>query len=225
MRLPLGGVDDPGFINYADVYGFALVIATLVGGLALLGAILWVGWFYSTRRTFHHSPYSELPLRHCRDLSYASIGKIYLYLTGLRQYDNRMPNIHRVVVCRETGRVFPDAVDWLGRITLDWSFLQRRYPGAYVSWGSLTYRQQQVIREAHTTLAGFQTEQSSAHPSPRMIEAEFALAKPGPLYVDLDTLTLLGWKLVPGSDLEVLIVQKPKRAVAPTAQQEVRPKS
>ena len=39
------------------------------------------------------------------------------------------------------------------------------------------------------------------------------MTRPGPLYVDIETKVLLGWKVVPGTDLEVLIVQKPKLAM------------
>lgn len=202
--------------DYADAYGVAWLVVGLLGPLLLLGILLWVGWVYSQRRVYHHSPYSELPLRRWSDLSFASIGKLYLYLSSYSEYDNRMFDIHRAVVCRETGRVFPEAIDRFGRIRLDWTFPQKRYPGQWVSWGSLSYRQQQAIREAHATLDGFQTEFSSSHPNPRMIEPIDALAAPGPLYVDINTLVLLGWKSVPGTDLEVLIVQKPKRRIVPS---------
>lgn len=183
----------------------------LGGILLLLSLFLWLGWFFSERRTYHHSPYSDLPLRFASDISYAAIGKLFLFLRGFHQYDNRMCNIQRVAICRETGRVFFDALDWAGRVHLDWNFLSKRYPGTYVSWGSLSYNQQEAVRKAHQTLTGFQIKESSPHPSPRMIERKFALTKPGPLYVDLSTFVLLGWKSVPGTDLEVLIVQKPKR--------------
>lgn len=62
---------------------------------------------------------------------------------------------------------------------------------------------------AHDSLDGFQFTYSSKNPGPRQIEGRYALSSPGPLYVDLETYTLLGWKNVPGTDLEVLIVQKP----------------
>ncbi|HEV8052714.1 MAG TPA: hypothetical protein VGP47_09475, partial [Parachlamydiaceae bacterium] len=80
----------------------------------------------------------------------------------------------------------------------------------YVSWGSLTAEQQGIIRNGHDSLEGFQTDFSSPNPLPRAVEAKYALSKPGPLYVDINTKVLLGWKCVPDTDLEVLIVQKPK---------------
>lgn len=155
------------------------------------------------------SPYGNLPMRTVDDLSYDAIGKIYLYLTGLREYDNRMPALSGLLICRETGRVFFDAKDWLGRFSLDWSFLKRRYPGHYVSWGSLTPAQKAAIYEIHRNLEGYQTAFSCPNIVPSAITTPYALAKPGPLYVDLHTCVLIGWKELPGTDLELLIVQKP----------------
>jgi len=96
-------------------------------------------------------------------------------------------------------------------VKVDWTFLQKRYPGIWVSWGSLNSDQQRAISDAHESLEGFQTEVSSPSPAPRAIEPEYAYTKPGPLYVDIQTKVLLGWKVVPGTELEVLIVQKPVR--------------
>jgi hypothetical protein len=121
--------------------------------------------------------------------------------------------LKKASICRETGRVFPNSVTWYDKIDLDWTFLQKRYPGVYVSWGSLTDEQQEVIRNSHHSLEGFQIEFSSPYPSPKQIEAKYALARPGPLYVDIHTKVLLGWKSVPDTDLEVLIVQKPKLTI------------
>lgn len=198
-------------IQYADSYGILSLFLVLIGGLAFLALLTWLGRVLGDRRVPDHSPYSTLPTRRWYELSFATIGKIYLYFRSLHQYDNSMFNIRRALVCRETGRVFPNAVDWLGRMHLDWTFLNKRYPGHWVSWGSLSERQQRAVREAHHTLVGFQTELSSPEPSPRAIERRYALARPGPLYVDPVTLVLLGWKIIPGTELEVLIVQKPKK--------------
>ncbi len=64
--------------------------------------------------------------------------------------------------------------------------------------------------DRHESLEGFQIELSSKTANPRAIEPQYALAQPGPLYVDIDSLVLVGWKSVPYTDLEVLIVQRPK---------------
>lgn len=156
------------------------------------------------------SPYTGLPLRRAVELSYDSIEKINRFMTGFSQYDNRAFPIKRAAFCRETSRVFSYAITWFGEISIGWDFLQKRYPGHWVSWGSLSLIQQEAIREVHQSLEGFQTEFSSSAAAPRFIEDQYAYIKPGPLYVDIETKIVLGWKKVPGTDLEVLIVQKPK---------------
>lgn len=128
----------------------------------------------------------------------------------MHQYDNPMFDFDKAALCRETGRIFPNSVTWYGTIKVDWTFLQKRYPGNYVSWGSLSDYQKEIVRSSHHTLEGFQTEYSSPQPAPSKIESFYAMTIPGPLYVDLDTNVLLGWKSVPLTDLEVLVVQKPK---------------
>ncbi len=189
-----------------------IILLVALVSFGLMGFIVWWNWQHSIANDVL-SPYSKSPLRRTQDLSYGAIGKVYLYLTSFHQYDNRMFKLRRMAYCRETGRIFPDCIDFLGRIRLDWTFLQKRYPGTWISWGSLSYSQQEAVRFVHSTLEGYQTRVSSIKPSPRAVEPEFAMTKPGPLYVDIETKTLLGWKIVPGTDLEVLIVQKPKYMV------------
>lgn len=182
---------------------FILVVIIILCGLCFYG--IWL-----SRRPSSLSPYSRLPMRRGTDLSYFAAEKFLRFLYQTHQYDNRIINLKKAAVCRQTGRVFPNAVTWYDKINLDWTFLQKRYPGSYVSWGSLTAEQQGIVRNAHDTLEGFQTDFSSPYPSPKQIEAKYAFAKPGPLYVDINTKVLLGWKSVPDTDLEALIVQKPK---------------
>lgn len=121
-----------------------------------------------------------------------------------------MFDFRKASFCRETGRIFQNTINWMDIIHVDWNYLQSRFPGQFVSWGSLSRDQQAEIREAHESLEGFQIRFSSKRPAPINVEAEFALMKPGPLYVDISTKVLLGWKEVPGTELEVLIVQRPK---------------
>jgi len=161
------------------------------------------------------SPYTGFPLRKGTDIFWVTRQKILRYLYDMHDYHNRIFDLQRAAFCRETGRIFPDALTWYGTIKVDWSFLQNRHPGDYVSWGSLTDEQKVLIAEKHGTLKGYQTEISSPTPSPQKVQPRYAHTKPGPLYVDLRTATLIGWKCVPDTDLEVLIVQKPQKQYLP----------
>lgn len=194
-------------------------ITLFVTLLLLVFFVLLTVFFFGiwmSRREGCVSPYSGLPLRRGSELSYASMEKVLRYVYNYHQYDNRIFTLGKSAVCRETGRIFPESVTWYDTIKVDWTFIQKRYPGRYVSWGSLTREQQEIVRSVHGSLEGFQTEFSSRNPLPKAVEPEYALAKPGPLYVDFDSKVLVGWKCVPTSDLEVLIVQKPLKIITPT---------
>lgn len=186
-------------------FSFAIILT-----IVFLFFVFWLGWQVS-RGSYSASPYTGTPLRYATDLSFYAKEKVAQYLFDLHQYDNRIFEFSRASFCRETGRIFPNSVNFLGVIHVDWTFLNKRYPGHYVSWGSLNRDQQQAIKDAHDSLEGFQTEFSFSDPAPRMIAPEYTYARPGPLYVDITTKVLLGWKAIPGTSLEVLIVQKPVR--------------
>lgn len=185
----------------------------LMSVILILFVAFWIGRWV-TRNGQGKSPYTGHPLRRATDLSYFAAEKTLRFLYDMKQYDNKIFKLKKAAFCRETGRIFQDCVTWYDAVIVDWTFLQKRYPGHYVSWGSLSREQQQSIKEAHLSLDGFQTNLSSTHPAPRAIEPEFIYTKPGPLYVDLETQVLLGWKIVPGTDLELLIVQKPQNRLA-----------
>lgn len=190
-----------------DITLFALSLFLVLAGLV----VYFFYAFWNSRQVADASPYTGLPLRPARELTFAAKDKVMRYLHSLHDYDNRLFDFNAAAFCRETGRIFPDCITWLGAIRLSWSFLQKRYPGHYVSWGSLSEDQKKEIRAAHLPLDDFQTAISSKNPSPRLFDEAAVLEKPGPLYVDPDTKILLGWKKVPESELEVLIVQKPKK--------------
>lgn len=184
------------------------LLAVLFTFLSLVASFFIGAWI--KRKQIVLSPYTKTPLRRGEDIPYQTREKVLRYLFFMHEYDNRMFDVRKAAFCRETGRLFPKAVSYFDTIHVDWTFLQKRYPGSYVSWGSLSNEQKEMIKRSHHTLEGYQTENSSRNPAPSMIEPIYAYAIPGPLYVDLETRVLLGWKVVPDTDLEVLIVQKPK---------------
>jgi hypothetical protein len=189
--------------------GTVLGILTLI--LVFMGMFMYIGWYLTRKPSVTLSPYTSMPLWRADLLPFSTKEKVALYLQDYRQYDNRPFKFAKAAYCRETGRIFQDCQDWKHKIVVDWTFLQKRFPGNWISWGSLSDELKESIRNRHEDLEGFQTSLSSKYPSPRQIEMHIAYAKPGPLYVDLDTAVLLGWKEVPHSLMEVLIVQKPVR--------------
>lgn len=199
-----------GFFAQANIAAeFILFVFFVLVTLVLL--IVYFAYSLKKGRDYtSSSPYSGMPLRRASELTYSSKDQILRYLNNLRDFDNRMFDLDKAALCRETGRIFPNALTWSDKIKVDWSFLKKRYPGNFVSWGSLSEEAKKDIRAAHHSLYGFQTEFSSPQPAPRMVDYETALRKPGPLYVDLDSKILLGWKCIPDTEFEVLIVQKPK---------------
>lgn len=184
-------------------FGFVLLLAFV--GLFLF--FIYAAW--QRQHGVGVSPYTGLPLRRCEDLPYESKKRVLQYLYDFHEYDNRIFEMKKAAFCRETGRIFPNTVNWFGTIHVDWNFLNKRYSGHLVSWGSLPPDQQMLIRDAHFSMEGFQTEISSPQPFPRDVEAEYAFTRPGPLYVDTVTRVLVGWKQVPETSFEVLIIQHP----------------
>ncbi len=188
--------------TWALLFAFAIL-----GSFALLFTAFWFTWWKSKRQGI--CPYTGLPLRPATDLSFFTCERTLQFLYHFRQYDNRVFKLSKAAYSRETGRIFTDCINIFDNIYVDWTFLNKRYPGGYVSWGSLNEDQQKAIRKVHGSLEAFQTETSSPTPSPRAIEPEYCYTKPGPLYVNFETKVLLGWQMVPGTEVEILIVQKP----------------
>jgi hypothetical protein len=198
-------------ITLAEFREFIWTVVSTLLIFVLIFSLLLVGWWFSKHRRISLSPYTKLPLRKAMEMSPKSIARVFKFMSSFHEFDNIMPNIQKASYCRETGRIFPKSINFLGEIRVDWNFLSKRYPGHWVSWGSLDKEHQNAVRMHHLSMEGYQTEMSSPLASPRQIEEQYAYTIPGPLYVDLATNNLLGWKIVPNTDLEVLILQKPNR--------------
>lgn len=192
-------------VESTEVLLFAGFILLFFAALIVLSVASY--WLNNPKRS--RCPYTGRSLWLGENVPLWSVEKIMRFLYyDIHSYDNRVFPMKRALFCRDTGRIFPYCVSWWGYSIVGWDFLQKRCPGNWVSWGSLTTEMQRELREAHRSLEGFQTEFSSPAPSPRAIEEKYIYVKPGPLYVDLETYTLLGWKCVPGTKFEVLIVQR-----------------
>lgn len=186
-----------------------IVILSLIA-IALMTFFFWLGYWWVNRRS-SYCPYVRQRLEPATLLSYEVVERAHEFMSHLNSEENPAFELKHASVCRETGRIFPDTVSPNGVIQVKWDFLQQRFPGRWVSWGSLNEAQQRRVRASHVTLRGYQTEASSPQASPRAIRLPYTLTKPGPLYVDLNNFNLMGWKQVPGTNFEILVVQTPKR--------------
>lgn len=197
--------------NEFQITGEIAVVAFLAAILLSIGimiGLLVLGWWV-VKRQGSVSPYTGKPMHLGEDIARSAIREIEDLLHRLDPIDNPPFDMRFAAICPQTGRIFPDCVNRFGVIRLNWNFLQKRYSGKWVSWGSLNLIQQAEVRSAHDSLEGFQTDVSCTSPFPKDIDRFHAMAKPGPLYVDLATKNLMGWKCVPGTTLEVLVVQRP----------------
>jgi hypothetical protein len=186
----------------------ALFIVAFLLVFAIMVALLWVGWWVTNRRG-SRCPYTKALMRPGEDLAFSAATRVQHFLSSMDDPANPAFELRYAAISQDTFRIYSDCVNIFGVVKLDWGFLKKHHPGHWVSWGSLSEEQQKTIKARHRTLEGFQTESSSLNPRPRDVELYFAALKPGPLYVDVSTATLLGWKIVPSTDLEVLVVQKP----------------
>lgn len=192
-------------IEAQGILTLLIILSALLGTLALF---LLLGF----RKTVLHgntSPYSGAVMQFGQDLAQSLQRHINEFLREFSSLENPEIDFTQAAICPITGRVFSNCVVKGKKISLDWTFLKKRFPGQYVSWGALPEDEKGMLRILHVSLDGFQTEQSSCNVRPEKIEREFALLSPGPLYIDRLTKVAMGWQRVPGTSFEVLIVQKP----------------
>ena len=157
-----------------------VVLGMLVLVLAFMGLFMYICWWLTRTPKITLSPYTGMPLWTAGLLPFPTKKKIALYLDSYKQYDNRVFKFGRAAYCRDTGRIFPDCVNWRNKIVLDWSFLQKRYPGNWISWGSLSDELKEKIRNMHESLDGFQTAYSSKQIQPKAYRASLRLCQAGP---------------------------------------------
>jgi hypothetical protein len=144
------------------------------------------------------------------DVARSLAGIVNAFLQEEPQPENPPIDFLLASYCPQTGRIFPNTVTEKERVQLSWDFLKRRWPGMFISWGALSEEERGVVRLLHGSLDGFQTEHSSTHVAPESVVEEFSSLAPGPLYIDQKTKVVIGWKKVPGTYFEVLVVQQPK---------------
>lgn len=185
-----------------------VLIASFFLVIAAMGGLLWFGWWVS-KKGGSLCPYTKLPMKLGVDVAPSVRRYVEDFMLSHPQPENSPIDFERAAISPETGRIFPNAVLKGTFVHLGWDFLQKRYPGRFVSWGSISEYEQATIRMCHESMFGYQTETSCPLSLPQEIDSVYAYTRPGPLYVDRSTKILLGWKEVPGTEFEVLIVQKP----------------
>jgi len=193
---------------YHELYAIAMVGLALVSLTLLLGFVFWMNWRHEALRG-DLCPYTGKPMRLGMDVAHSVAEMVHSFLEELGQTDNPPIDFSHAAYCPETGRIFPDCISSKERISLSWDFITKRCSGTFVSWGSLSPEEQGELKLIHSSLEGFQLQCSSSRPRPEDIEADLAVISPGPLYVDRISKILVGWKKVPGTYFEVLVVQRP----------------
>jgi len=193
----------------SQVQHFFIVVGILIALVFLLVCIFWITWKREGIRG-DRCPYCKRSLRLGGDVAVSLAGIVNAFLQEESQEENPPIEFPLASYCPETGRIYPKSVSEKERIQLSWDFIKRRWPGTFISWGALSEEEKGVVRLLHGSLDGFQTEYSSTLPNPESVGGEFSSLSPGPLYIDRETKTLLGWKKVPGTYFEVLVVQQPQ---------------
>lgn len=184
-------------------WGESALVATFLGILLFTGLICLffaIGWYF-TNRPGTVSPYSKRPMAPGSAISFRSIEKIEEFFDEIQSPENHTFDLERAAVCRQTGRIFPNALTKFDVVTLNRDFLSSVCPGNYIDFETLGPRERAIILAKHQDLEGFQIGDQRTK----------LYGEPIPsLYVDIATNTLIGWKNVPGTELQVLVVQKPR---------------
>jgi hypothetical protein len=201
--MPAAPIEDVGFQT------ILLVFASLLAVLVILFLLLWIGWKKEGVRG-NKCPYCGRPMRLGIDVARSITEMVNGFLAEQPQPENPQIDFARAAYCPVTGRIFPECVSGTEQISLSWNFIRRRCEGTFVSWGALSEDEKGILKLLHGSLEGFQIEQSSSHLRPEEVEEDFSSLSPGPLYIDRKTKVVVGWKKVPGTYFEVLVVQQPR---------------
>jgi hypothetical protein len=186
-------------VEVAKLGESAVTATTLLLVLAALfiGALMGLGWWL-VNRSGSRSPYTGSVIGKGTDILFPAVRRIHDFLEKKNSVDNLPFSLEKAAVCRQTGRIFPDSINTFGVVRIGRKYVSGYRSGDYRRWADLTAGEREHFLRAHGQLEGYQT------------VADDPIARPGPLYIDIKCGTAVGWQCVPGTDLEVLIVQKPK---------------
>ncbi len=175
----------------------AVFLQTAVG-LLLFSALLISTLYYLYWRTHlkgRKSPFSGQNLARGKGILYPSAEKIHLFSSQLSVPENEEIDLSKAAFCRQTNRIFPNAITVFDEINVRRDYLSKYYSSKLTPWFLLSDAFRKEIENAHSSLDGFQIGKS---------------LKPGPLFVDKKNRTLVGWKQIPETEMEILVIQKLK---------------
>ena len=198
-----------GSIEQQGVRAIMLIVFSLIAIFGLFCFLLWFSWKKEKVRG-STCPYCRVPMSLGIDVARSMTNMVDVFMEDQPQPENPKIDFATAAYCPTTGRIFPNCVGQGEQVTLDWDFLSKRHKGTYVSWGALAEEEQGILKLLHGSLEGFQTEKSSTRLRPEDVEEEFSSIAPGPLYVDRKEKVVIGWKKVPGTHFESLVVQRPR---------------
>jgi hypothetical protein len=210
MQMILLDINNPQNIGE---FAFLLFLVELLIALLLFAVVFGIG-YWITQRPHTRSPFTDSPLLSASNLSFQAMQKVHSFVHALPLGSICKLDLNEAGVCRQTGRIFPNCTNRFGIVILPKNYLELYYPAKLIPWSALSSEQQTLIRQQHITLEKFQISwYNSSQPSVNskfIYDSSYLLTKPGPLFVDLATATLVGWQCVPDTELELLIIQRPK---------------
>jgi hypothetical protein len=166
-------------------------------------------WIFFKKRA--KSPFSNTFLEPCEKvLSFAAIEKVFRFLNRIHDEYNERFDLKRATICLKTGRIFPNTINRFGIIKIPENYIIHYAKTPLILYASLDKKIKGFLYEKDKVLQGYQT-YTNLDSSKLEIEKSVELMKPGPLYLDPKTGFFLGWQIVPGTSLELLVVKVIKK--------------
>lgn len=166
-----------------------LFSAGMVFSCSVIALFFYLGW-KKTNGVGTCSPFTGSPLRLGKELTFEAAEKIARFLLEHSSKDNPTFDINKAAICPDTGRIFPNCVGPLEVPKVPKNYFSLVASGNFTPFYTLSSEAQERI----------------------LSKIPLSLDKlPKTLYIDLNSLTLVGWKGVPGTSLEVLIQTRPQK--------------
>lgn len=169
-----------------------MILGFIIFFSLIIGATYYLYWWSHLKG--RKSPFSGKLLARGEEIFYACAEKIYFFSSELSQPENASFDLAEAVFCRETNRIFPSSINAFGEINLIRNYLKKYYPSKLVPWFRLTDSEKVKLASMHSSLEGFQIGKSLSL---------------GPLFVDRKRSILVGWKRIPETKMEIIVIQKP----------------